>query len=368
VKRGERRVLLAIVIETDGRQDKESIVQKPIPVDKLDRDTVKDLLLKGGLWNTIRQRPFNKIAHTNQSPKSIFIRALNTDPLAPDMDFVLDRYKDEFQTGLDAVRHLTDGDTHLCFSTKSKSPTLLEAKNVVIQKFEGPHPTGNVSTLIHYIDPIQKGDVVWYLEAQDVVRIGQFLMAGTYPYERIVATAGEGVKDPRYFKTILGVPANHLIKDVVGINRWISGSVLSGTDIGESGHLGHYDSLITLIPEGGNRELIGWLMPGFNKFTFSNTFVSAFKGSQNDVSLDTDEHGGHRAIVINDVYDRYNTLDILTYFLIKAVVSNDVEESERLGILECDREDFALATFACPSKVDVGAIIDKGLNVIELEG
>lgn len=369
VNRGEKRTLLEIVIESDGNQEAE--VFDSYSKDKikgLNRETVTKNLLNGGLWATIRQRPFNKIANPNDTPKSIFVHAMSTEPLALEIDAILENKEKEFQVGLDIIGKLTEGDVHVCIDDRSQSKALTDSKNVQIHGFTGPHPTGNVGTHIHYVDPINKGEVVWYIEAQDVLRVAQLFLNGAYPTEKIVAITGEGAKNRVYAKTVEGAPLSALLQGSdLSQMRCITGSVLSGRDVGPNGFVGFYDHQISIIPTGGERKFLGWLGPGFNKFTFSHTYASSFL-PQGEVSLDTDKNGSDRAIVLNHVYDSLNALDVVTYFLLKAIIAGDIEEAEKLGILECDEEDFALCTFACPSKTDVGGIIQAGLDVIEQEG
>jgi len=369
INRGAKRALQSIVIETDGQQESETFQKfSREQIKNISKSDVTNLLLKGCLWPVIRQRPFSKVADPHKKPKAIFIHAMNTEPLALDIDFILEGKEKEFQIGLDILGRLTDGDVHLCIQKGANSKALTQAVNVQIHVFSGPHPAGNVSTHIHYVDPINKGELVWYIEAQDVLSIASLFLNGTYPTERIVAVTGEGAANNQiYAKTIVGVPVSALLGDSTPQQvRYLSGSVLAGKEIASHDFLRFYDSQITVIPQGGNREFLGWLSPGFKKYTFSKSFASAFF-PENDMSLDTDENGSHRAIVLNHIYDSLVPLDIMTYFLLKAVISGNVEEAEELGILECDEEDFALCTFACPSKTDVGEIISQGLALIESE-
>jgi Na+-transporting NADH:ubiquinone oxidoreductase subunit A len=369
VHRGEKRALLEVVIATDGLQNQADLPSLPREdVMSLNREDIIRRLLAGGVWPCIRQRPFSRVADPNDTPKSIFIHAMSTDPLSLDIDFVLRERDAEFQAGVNIIKKLTPGDVFLCCKSHAGSRALTETKGVRIYGFSGPHPTGNVSTHIHYLDPLKKGDIVWYIRAEDVLRVASLFLCNMFSPERFVALAGEGATKRVYKKSTIGAPVTHLLEgDIKEGMRYISGSVLSGTKVGAKGYLSFYDSQITVIPEGGRRRFLGWLMPGFDRYTFSKAFASAFC-DRPEVSLDADEHGGHRAIVLNDIYDDYVPLDIMTYFLIKAVVAEDIEEAERLGILECDEEDFALCTFACPSKTDVGGIIRKGLDLIEKEG
>lgn len=371
IHRGEKRALLEVVIEPAQKQEAEVFKSfTPDEIPRLSKEDISAQLQESGLWPVIRQRPFGRVAHPGDSPKCIFIHAMNTVPLAPDIDFILEGREKAFQAGLDILRKLTPGKVHVCIDGQAQSKALTEAMGVESHRFSGPHPTGNVGTHIHCIDPIRKGDLVWFVEAQDVLRIAFLFLNGAYSAERIVAVTGEGAGNRIYKKTVIGAPLAFLSEntDLTGL-RCISGSVLTGKDVGPQGFLRFYDTQITIIPAGGKREVLGWLAPGWNKFSFSKTFLSALSSAKTkEVSLDTDRHGSDRAIVLNNVYDPYVTLDILTFFLLRAVIAGDIDEAERLGILECDEEDFALCTFACPSKTNVGGIIRQGLEEIEREG
>lgn len=369
INRGEKRVLLDIVVEADGRQEAvhfRKFSRSEIAV--ASKEDVEKQLLESGLWPALRQRPFSKVAFPQDSPKSIFVHAMNTEPLAPDIDFILQDKEEQFQTGLNVLRRLTKGKVYVCAQYGAQSRALTQAQGVELHYFAGPHPAGNVSTHIHYLDPVRKGDHVWYVEAQDVLRIATLFLEGVYPTERIIAVTGEGAPKRAYFKTIVGAPLSLLLREGIAEGvRCLSGSVLAGKDAGKNGSVGFYDAQVTVIPEGGKRTFLGWLSPGFNKYSFSKTFVSSFL-PEREVSLTTDKQGSDRAIVLNHIYDQFVPLDIMTYFLFKAVIGGDIEEAEKLGILECDEEDFALCSFACPSKTDIGAIIREGLDTIDREG
>ncbi|HBO98171.1 MAG TPA: NADH:ubiquinone reductase (Na(+)-transporting) subunit A [Candidatus Omnitrophica bacterium] len=370
IDRGEKRFLEDIVVESDGRDEAVAFRKfSASEISGLSKEDVEKTLLQSGLWPVLRQRPFSKVAHPHEPPKSIFVHAMNTEPLAPDVDFILQGKEEQFQAGLNVLRRLTKGKVYLCAKHGSRSKALTQARDVETHYFAGPHPAGNVSTHIHYLDPIHKGDHVWYVEAQDVARAGSLFLEGVYSPERVVAVTGEGAGRKFYAKTIVGAPVSLLLKGsgLEGM-RCVSGSVLAGREVGKDGYLSFYDSQLTVIPAGGKRTFLGWLSPGSDKYTFSRTFVSSFLPPRKEVSLTTDKHGSDRAIVLNHIYDPLVPLDIMVYFLLKAVISEDIEEAERLGILECDEEDFALCSFACPSKTDVGGIIREGLELIEREG
>jgi Na+-transporting NADH:ubiquinone oxidoreductase subunit A len=366
--RGQKRAIVSVVIRVEGAQD-------PVQHGRLSgnalaglsREAVIDRLLKGGVWPFLRQRPFMKIANPKILPKSIFIHAMNTDPLAPDIDVTLEGCGSEFQAGIDILKRLTTGPVFLCCDAATRSKVLTEARNVEIVGFSGPHPAGNVGTHIHYLDPIEKNSVVWFIEAQDVLRVARLFTEGIFDPRKVIAITGEAADNRVYMKTILGVSVAHLLGEPKKeAARYISGSALNGADVGYEGSVGWYHAQLTVIPAGGTRTMFAWLRPGFGSFSFSKTVVASFLPSK-EVSLDTDFHGGHRAIVMNDVYDELNALDILPFFLIKAIYAGEVEEMIRLGIFECAAEDFTLCTFACPSKVDVSGIIQRGLDLMEKE-
>ncbi len=370
IKRGDKRALLAIIISVDGKQDCVFLEQfNPNEIKRLKKKRIIAQLTGGGLWPVIRQRPFSKIANPEHTPKAIFIQAINTEPLSLDPDFVLINKSIRFQIGLSVIEKLTEGKVHLCTKADAQSDSLTNMDNIEIHQFLGPHPAGNVSTHIHNIDPINKGDVVWYLHALDVLKIADLFLQGKCFSEQFVAVAGEGVKEPKYIETIVGASMASLLDGQIkeGDFRVISGSVLTGQAVGKGGYLRFYDSQVTVIPSGGTRRFLGWLLEDDKRYSFSKTFLSSFK-SKKEVSLDTDLNGGKRAIVLNNAYDSLVPLDILTFFLLRAILSGDIDESEKLGILECDEEDFALCSFVCPSKINIGGIIREGLDLIDQEG
>ncbi len=368
IQRGPKRVLEAVIINVAQKQHaRKGKKASKTALDRLTSDEVIHLLLKTGLWPLIRQRPFSCVPPPNKKPKNIFIKAMNTEPLAPDMDLILDEKQSEFYAGLKVLAKLCDNTLHVCLSTASQSKALLEAEDVVLSKFSGPHPAGNVSTHIHHLAPLGKGETAWYVDAQDVARIGSFFLTGQFPHEKVIAVTGEQASKCYYARTTVGAPMKALLEQEDALDvRYLSGNVLTGQDVGYEGYVHFYDTQVTVLPLGGERELLGWLRWGKNKFTFSKTFASAFDAPKK-VSLDTALQGGLRAIVQNNVYDHLVPLDIMVYFLIRAILVRDWEEAEALGLLECDPEDFALCSFACPSKTDVVGIIRQGLEDLSRE-
>ena len=368
IQRGPKRFIEAIIIAADKKQS--FIKHKTYPqnnLKKLTRAQIVETLLKAGLWPVLRQRPFSIVASPDGQPKSIFVHAMNTEPLAGEIDFILEEKKEEFQAGLDILNRLTEKKVQLCFDAQAQGPSLRGAQGVELSAFTGPHPAGNVSTHIHYLDPIEKGDTVWYVEAQDVCRLGSFFLSGKYPADRTIAVTGEGAPERYYAQTVLGAPLAALLDDSDDNSlRYLSGSILMGQEVGPRGYVRFYDTQVTVLPEGGHRKWFGWLHWEHDHYSFSHTYAASF-GPVKEVSLDTTLHGGLRAVVQNNIYDDLVPLDMLVYFLLRAVLAKEWEEAEALGLLECDPEDFALCSFACPSKTDVCGIIRQGLDELERE-
>ncbi len=370
INRGEKRSLINVVISVDA---KASRVSHQVPDENADCAQWIEVLKASGLWTIIRQRPFSKILDSQVKPKSIFVKAVNTEPLALDLDVVLDGQDEVFQAGLRVLQKLTTGAIHLCYSNEAKSTTLLKAEGVEHHTFSGPHPSGNVSVFVKNIDPINKGEVIGFVDAQDVIRLGRFAQEGTFSSDKVFAVVGEGVDDSKrtYVKSTVGVALVELLQDAKKseVHVYLSGSVLTGYPVGYEGYARFYHSQIHVLPNEPQRKLLRFFRAGVDEYTFSKTYVGAFLGKQNqESSLDSSINGSDRAIIINDIYDKYIPLDIYTYFLLKAIFAGEWDEAENLGLLECDPEDFALASFACPSKTDIVGIISHGLEVIEREG
>ncbi len=367
IRRGDKRVLEEIRIEADG---KNSYVDFGIADPKQQkRKEIIEKLIESGIWPCIRQRPYSVIANPDVLPKAIYIPAFDSAPLAPDYNFIIEGKDKEFQAGLDVVSKLTNGKVHLNIHTKlTTSKVFLEAKNVQINTFSGPHPSGNVSVHIAHTDPINKGDVVWYLYPQDVVTIGNLFLRGIYDASRVVALAGSEVQKPVYYKTLTGVSVKNMIQgnlkeDVV---RIISGNVLTGRRISNDGYLGFYHNQVTVIPEGNYHEFLGWALPGLDKYSFSRAFFAWLIRSKK-YQFDTNLHGGHRAFVMTGKYEQVFPFDIFPMHLIKACMISDIDLMEGLGIYEVDEEDFALCEFIDTSKTEMQSIIRQGLDLIRKE-
>jgi Na+-transporting NADH:ubiquinone oxidoreductase subunit A len=367
IRRGDKRILEEIRIEADGKNS--HIEFGSADPQSLNREEVVEKLIQSGIWPCIRQRPFSVIADPDKVPKAIHIAGFDTAPLAPDYDFIIHGKGELFQTGLNALASLTDGVVHLnVHHSLTTSKVFLNAKNVQINHFAGPHPAGNVSVHIANIDPINKGDIVWYLYPQDVLTIGRLFQHGIYDASIVVALTGSEVQKPLYYKTLRGVSVKNMLLENLNevAVRIISGNVLSGDRILPDGYLGFYHNQITVIPEGNFYEFIGWATPGFGKFSFSRAFFSWLSKSKN-YRLNTNLHGGHRAFVMTGKYEKVFPFDILPLQLLKACMINDIDLMEGLGIYEIDEEDFALCEFIDTSKTEMQSIIRKGLDLMRKE-
>lgn len=368
IVRGEKRRILEIKILAD-KETRYLSFSKADP-GNLSRENIINILLNNGAWPFIRQRPYGIIADPVSKPKSIFISAFDSNPLAPDLDFIMQDCEEDFQSGLDALQKLTDGKIHLNIKEGSATSTVFkQAKGVTVNSISGPHPAGNVGVQIHHIDPVNKGETVWCINPQDVLIIGRMFTLGKFDASRIIAATGSRIKNPKYYKVIIGTSVKQLLTDAVlfdGENRIISGNVLSGKKISPDGYLGFYDTQITVIPEGNEPEFIGWLKPGFDKLSNSRAYFSwLFPNKKYD--LNTNLHGEERPFVMTGQYEKVFPMDIYPVQLLKSILVDDIEMMEKLGIYEVVEEDFALCEFVCTSKIESQHIIRNGLDIIRKE-
>lgn len=366
VRRGERRVILEVVVKAESGEVAYEDFGSSSP-QMLTRDEVIAKLLKAGAWPYIKQRPFGIIANPADTPKSIFISCFDTSPLAPDLDFAVQGEEESFQVGVDVLRKLTPGKVHLGLNADfPPAKTFANVKGVEQHYFTGPHPAGNVGVHIHHIDPINKGEVVWVVNPLDVIIIGRLFLKGIYDATRVIALAGSEVLKPRYYKLISGASVESIIKDNINTQnqiRIISGNVLTGTRVDKLGYLGFYDNMVTVIPEGNKYEFFGWIAPGANKHSASSAFLSKLIPGKR-FTLDTNMHGGHRAMVVTGQYEKVMPMDLYPMHLIKAILANDIDRMEQLGIYEVVEEDMALCEYVCPSKTEVQAILRKGIETM----
>lgn len=364
INRGDRRVLQEIVIERAGNDYVDFGKSNP---ENATRELIKKVLLVSGLWPMIRQRPYHIIANPADVPKSIFISGFDTAPLAPDNNFIMDNMSLTcLSGGIEALKKLTDGKVHLVLNGKGESSQAFKnLDGVSITHITGPHPAGNVGIHIHHIDPVIKGQVVWYVNFQDVLSIGRLFEQGCYYPEKLIALTGSEVLNPQYYKMRTGGSVSYILNNNTkpGKLRYISGNVLTGTKISETGYLGFYDSQVTVIPEGDQYEFFGWAKPGINKFSFYNAFLSKFARGKK-YRLDTNLHGGERAFVLTGAYEKVVPMDIFPMQLCKAIIAEDIDNMENLGIYEVAEEDLALCEYICPSKIEIQSVIRHGIDLI----
>ena len=367
VKRGDKRVLQEIRIKAD--RETEFIDFSASDPEKSDRETIIAKLLNSGTWPLLRQRPYSVIANPSAHPKAIFISGFNSAPLAPDYNYVIEGLDAFFQAGINALKKLTEGLIYLNLPAgKQIASTFAKCQDVEINYFSGPHPAGNVGVQISKLLPINKGDIIWYLYPQDVITIGKLFLLGKFDASVIIALSGSEILNPQYYKVIRGAAIAPLIQGNVkaGNLRYISGNVLTGTKIRDDGYLGFYDDQFTVIPEGDYSEFLGWATPGADKFSFSNTFMSKLLPKKK-YRLDTNLHGAERALVMTGKYEQVLPMDILPMQLIKAIIIEDIDLMEKLGIYEVAEEDFALVEFIDTSKTEIQALIRKGLDIMRKE-
>ncbi|MGE0561126.1 MAG: Na(+)-translocating NADH-quinone reductase subunit A [Flavobacteriales bacterium] len=366
INRAEKRRIVEVKVKADGQNLFESFKQAdPLTLSK---EEILDNLLRSGVWPLIRQRPYDVIANPNDKPKAIHVTALDTAPLAPDYGFIVHGQAEIFQLGLNALSKLTDGKVHLNVNgNDNPDEVFTNVKNVQINRVSGPHPAGNVGIQAHHIDPVNKGEVIWTLRALDVLTIGRLFKDGKYDASRTIAFVGSKVKSPKYVRTVLGANISDIINgNVEAGGRYISGNPLTGTQIAENGHLGYYDYQLSVIPEGGNAQFFGWIAPGFDKFSLSRTFMSWLTPNK-EYDLNTNMNGEERAFVVTGEYEKVFPMDIYPVYLLKAMITEDIDNMEKLGVYEVAPEDFALCEYGCTSKIETQKVVREALNLVKKE-
>jgi Na+-transporting NADH:ubiquinone oxidoreductase subunit A len=367
--RGEKRRILAVTITSDGKFTQLNTKEKDFS--KLDREELKTDLLKSGLWPLLRMRPIDIIARPEDNPKSIFISSFDTNPLSPDYDFIMHNKSAEFNAGLELLNILTDGTVHLQIR-KNSDEVFLNAKNVKTHLVKGPHPSGNVGVQMHEIDPINKGEVVWYINPQDVMILGRYSLTGAYDANKVISIGGENVTSPKYVKTISGSSIESILVsiEITENSRLISGNPLTGQKIENDSFLGFYHHQLSVLPEGNEYKFFlseGWLSLGFNRFSASKSYPTWLMPKSKTYQFDTNLNGEERSFVVSGQYEKVFPFDIYPVQLIKSIVTNDIEKMENLGIYEVSPEDFALCEFVCTSKINIQEIVRNGLDLIYKE-
>ena len=364
IVRGDKRLLMEIVIEQQGNERIDFVAADPL---KLSREEITAKIMDSGLWPLLRQRPYHIVARPGKVPKAIFISGFDTAPLAPDIDFILaNTHGGHMQTGINALSRLTDGKIHISFDDQlSRVGEMKNLKGVEYHYFKGPHPAGNVGVQIHHIDAVSKGEVVWTIDIQDVVALGRLFDTGFHDRERIIALTGTGVLHRKYHRIRPGASVSGILKGNLKDDhqRVISGNVLTGKKISSEGSLGFYDNMVTVLPEGDHNEFFGWASPGYAKYSYWRTFLSKLMPKKEYV-LDTNVHGGRRAFVVTGHYEDVLPMDIYPVHLVKAILSEDIDLMESLGIYEVAEEDFALCEYIDPSKSEIQELIRHGINLM----
>ncbi len=367
IVRGERRAIECLIIDTTPADF--FFRQYSVPQPKDSRE-IADLMLANGLWPFIRQRPFSTIPNPDSRPKALFISCFDSAPLAPETALLLKGREDEFYEGVRILQQLIGDENkiHLCMRKEADNGLFESVKSVHLHYFKGPHPAGNVGTQIHRIEPIDKGETVWFVQPQDVATIGRFFLNGVLSFEKNVAFTGPSLKNTGFYSMPYGADLSSIFQEEITDEsvRKISGNILTGKKIEQFQTVRFYDSQVTVLEEGGRRELIGWLLPGFKKWSFSHTFVAWLFGKKT-FAHDTTLHGGRRNFVMTDVYEKVFPFEILPTELLKACITKDIEMMEELGIYEVDDEDFALCEVVCPSKTECQKIIRDGLYLLKME-
>ncbi|MDW7692128.1 Na(+)-translocating NADH-quinone reductase subunit A [Flammeovirgaceae bacterium SG7u.111] len=373
IKRGDKRKLLEIIIKADGEMSYEEFPKYSVSdIANLKPAEIKDIMLKGGVWPNIIQRPFAVVANPEDTPKAIFISAFDSSPLAPDYDFIFKEQGRHFELGVEILSKLTSGPVHVNIDGQAEvSQLFIAPKSITVNKFSGKHPVGNVGVQIHHLDPINKGEVAWTINPFGVIQLGKLFAEGVYDASKIIAVAGSEVKAPQYYKTYTGACVEGFLENNLNSDhvRVISGNVLSGEKIDTDGYIGFYDHLLSVIPEGDKPRFIfggGWLSPIKNRLSMHRAIglLSFMNSSSKEYKLDSSLNGEERAFVVSGSFEKVVPMDILPTHLIKAIMAEDYDEMEALGIYEVAEEDLALCEFVDVSKHEVQKIVRQGIELM----
>jgi len=369
IHRGERRILQSVVIRVEGDEQRTFARHERASLASLPRETVQSQLLDSGLWTAFRTRPFSKAPVPDSVPAAIFVTAMDTNPLSANPEPIILSHRAMFDAGLSVLTCLTPGKVHVCQASGGKLGGHTSGQ-VTFNEFAGPHPAGLPGTHIHFLEPVSLHKQVWHLNYQDVIAIGKLFIDGELWTERVIALGGPQVKNPRLIRTRLGASLDELTAGELrdGDNRIISGSVLNGVRAnGPHAYLGRFHLQVSVLPEGGDKELFGWVMPGKEKFSITRTTLGHFLKNKL-FNFSTDTNGGERAMVPIGNYERVMPLDILPTLLLRDLLAGDTDSAQALGCLELDEEDLALCTYVCPGKYEYGPVLRDVLTRIEQEG
>lgn len=363
VRRGEKRKILEVIILADketsyldfGKADPKT----------LDANAIKEKLMGSGAWASIKKRPYDVIAKPSENPRSILITGFDSAPLAPDYAFALKGQLNHMQAAVDALAALSEGKVHLSLHSKKDAGELDQLKGIEKHTVNGPHPSGNAGVILQHINPVNKGEVVWVVSALDLPMLGKVFTEGKYDQERLVALTGPEAKAPKYLKLIAGVQLKGLEQESNDSEtRYVSGNSLTGEQVSTDSYLGYYHHQISLLKEGKEKEFFGWIDPGLSKFSASKSFLSTWLSPNKVRNIDTHQHGEERAFVVTGQYDKVFPMDIFPVQLLKAILVEDIELMENLGIYEVAPEDFALCEVVCTSKINSQEIVRNGLDLM----
>lgn len=369
INRGEKRILQSVVLDVE-KDSNDQITFTSFPVNKLgtlSREIVVNNLVESGLWTALRTRPFSKVPAIDSTTTAIFVSAMDTNPLAANPEIVIAEQSDAFKNGLTILSRLTDGEV---FVSKAPGANIPVAGAVQVNEFAGKHPAGLVGTHIHFLKPVSADKFVWHLGYQDVIAYGKFFTTGELDNTRVISLAGPAAKNPRLVRTVLGASTAELTtgEAIDGELRVVSGSLLMGsTAAAVHGYLGRYHVQLSLILEGREKEFVGYMYPGPNKFSVTRAYMSHFFPKKL-FNMTTTTNGSERAMVPIGNFERVMPLDILPTMLLRDLVAGDTDTAQKLGVLELDEEDLALCTFVCPGKTDYGVYLRDCLTTIEKEG
>lgn len=366
VERGARRRIISLMV-TPGA-DQTPVAHPVLDLSKASGEAIKKYLLASGFWPFVKQRPYDVVADPSQPPKAIFISAYNTAPLAADLDYVLAGQEVLLQKAVTALAALTAGKVHV--SVSGNHTPMAGLKDCEVHTVSGPHPAGLVGTQINKIDPINKGEMVWTVAAQDLLILGNLLETGVFNASRTFALGGSVVENPQYFSALIGAELSPILKSAgttLDNYRLVNGDVLTGKTSSSDGHLGYKNNTVVVLPEGDDYEFFGWNKPVFNKVSTTRALTFSWLFPKKKYDLDTNTNGEHRAFVVTGGYEEVFPLDIYPLQLLKACMVKDLDEMENLGLYEVAPEDFALTEFVCISKQPHQQIIREGLDFLQKE-
>lgn len=367
VNRGAKRAFQSVVVELSG--DEQVTFASYSDLAAVTREQVVSNLVDSGLWTALRTRPFSRTPAIDSAPRSIFVQAIDTNPLAADPNLVIAEKQAEFRSGLVILKKLTEGPVFLCKAPGEALPGE-DVDGVQTEAFSGPHPAGLPGTHIHFLDPVGPGRTVWTIGYQDVIAIGHLFATGQLSVDRVVSLGGPQVTNPRLLRTCLGASIGDLTDGQLdaGDNRIVSGSVLTGRAVsGPFAYIGRFHNQVSVLEEGRKREFLGWQKPGAEKFSVKRVFLGALNSGRR-FDMTTDRNGSLRAMVPVGSYERVVPLDVEPTFLLRSLIIGDTDQAQALGCLELDEEDVALCTYVCPGKYEYGSILRNNLTEIEREG